>query len=182
MGLTIICVAGMPGAGKSVFASAAKEFSIPVITMGDAIRMEAVKRGIPQTPETLGALMLELRKQEGPEAVAKRCLELLPKNSKTVVIEGVRSLEELKFFKEHCEKLHLIAIHASPKTRFKRLLARGRPDDPKDWRQFEERDFRELQVGLGSVIALADIMVVNEGSITELYETSRKILEGLIHG
>jgi len=182
MGLKIICVAGMPGAGKSIFASIAKEFSIPVITMGDAVRVEASKRGIPQTPETLGALMLELRREEGPEAVAKRCLDLLPEGSKVVVIEGVRSLEELEYFKKHCNQLHLVAIHASPRTRFERLVARGRPDDPKDWPQFKERDLRELKVGLGSVIALADIMVVNEGSIDELYAASRKILEGLLHG
>jgi dephospho-CoA kinase len=60
------------------------------------------------------------------------------------------------------------AIHASPKSRFQRLLARNRSDDPKNWEVFEERDFRELQVGLGNVLALAEIVLINEGSISEL--------------
>ncbi len=69
-----------------------------------------------------------------------------------------------------------MAIHASPKTRFQRLLSRGRSDDPKTWETFYERDNRELNVGLGHVIALADTVVVNESTIGELQSSLKVIL------
>jgi dephospho-CoA kinase len=61
-----------------------------------------------------------------------------------------------------------VAIHASPKTRFQRLLSRKRSDDPNTWEVFFERDSRELDVGLGDVIALADLVLINEGTIADL--------------
>jgi dephospho-CoA kinase len=112
--------------------------------------------------------MLQLRKEEGPEAIAKR---LLPKveatRSPTVVIEGIRSLHELTELSSKFE-IVTVAIHASPKSRFDRLLARNRSDDPKTWEVFQERDMRELEVGLGHVIALAETILCNEGTIPEL--------------
>jgi len=56
----------------------------------------------------------------------------------------------------------LVAVHASPRERFRRLKSRGRPDDPTTWEEFVERDMRELELGIGNVIALADVMIVNE--------------------
>jgi len=72
-----------------------------------------------------------------------------------------------------------VALHASPKTRFQRLLSRNRSDDPKNWETFYERDIRELDVGLGHVIALADIVLVNEGTITQLQSDFKEALAKL---
>jgi dephospho-CoA kinase len=72
-----------------------------------------------------------------------------------------------------------LAIHASPKTRFNRLLSRRRSDDPKTLDTFSERDNRELTVGLGQVIALADYLAVNENTITELQSAVKDILNKL---
>ena len=41
------------------------------------------------------------------------------------------------------------------------------------------RDLVELSFGIGDVIALADYMIVNEGSIEEAYKSAREILERL---
>jgi dephospho-CoA kinase len=61
------------------------------------------------------------------------------------------------------------------------LRTRGRSDDPSNWEEFEERDLRELKVGLGEVIALADEMIVNEGTIDELAESGRAIFEAILN-
>lgn len=170
----------MPGAGKSIIASVAESMGLKVITMGDIIREEAKKRGIKESPESLGELMLTLRREEGLEAIAKKCFEKL--SDEIAIIEGIRSLEELNFFKMRAN-VCLIAVHASPSTRFKRLLKRGRPDDPKNLEEFIMRDMREIKVGIGSVIALADVMFINEGTIEELVDKvkdffRREIIEG----
>lgn len=173
----IYCITGMPGSGKSLVSETAKSMGMTVLNMGDVIREEARSRGVEITPESLGLLMLKLREEEGEGVVAKRCLERARGSAPPIVIEGVRSLEELAYFRSSGEVL-VVAVHASPKTRFKRLLRRGREDDPRDWKTFEERDLRELRVGLGSVIALADLVLVNEGPKTELVSSAKRLFGG----
>jgi len=175
----VIAISGMPGAGKGVAADAAKQLGLCVLVLGDVIREETERRGLEPTPRNVGEVMLKVREEEGPAAVAKR---LLPKvdavESDIVVVEGIRSLHELAVLHSKFE-VATIAIHASPRTRFKRLLSRHRSDDPETWGVFQERDTRELEVGLGLVIALADTIVVNEGSIPELQAKFKDFLSQL---
>jgi dephospho-CoA kinase len=56
----------------------------------------------------------------------------------------------------------LVAVHASPKRRFSLLKERGRKDDPVSREMFVQRDERELGVGIGRAIALADEIIPNE--------------------
>jgi dephospho-CoA kinase len=94
-----------------------------------------------------------------------------------LVVDGIRSLSEVHEFKAAFKNFVLIAIHASPKTRFARLRDRGRPDDPRVWTTFLERDARELTVGLGNVIVLADHFLVNHGSIACFIHEITNVLE-----
>jgi dephospho-CoA kinase len=175
----VICISGMPGAGKGVAADAARQMNLDVLVLGDVIREETERRGLDPTPQNMGAVMLEVRQKEGPAVVAKRLLlKIRACKYHIVVVEGVRSLQELAELKSQYEVL-TIAIHASPKTRFQRLLSRNRSDDPKNWDTFKERDERELNVGLGHVICLADILLVNEGSINELQAKFKEELSRL---
>ncbi|HXY83382.1 MAG TPA: AAA family ATPase [Candidatus Saccharimonadales bacterium] len=164
----VVAISGMPGAGKGVASEAGKQLGFEVLVLGDVIREETERRGIEPTPKNVGSVMLELRANEGPAVVAKR---LLPKienvHSSRVIVEGVRSTDELHELQSKFAVI-TVAIHASPKTRFQRLLSRKRSDDPKTWEVFFERDCRELNVGLGQVIALADIVLINEGTIFDL--------------
>ena len=175
----VIAISGMPGAGKGVAAEAASQLGLMVLTLGDVIREETERRGLEPTPKNVGNVMLQVRAAEGPAAVAKR---LLPKveaiQASTVVVEGIRSLHELAELKMRFEVVS-VAIHASPGTRFERLLSRGRSDDPKTWDVFQERDTRELDVGLGQVIALADMILINEGAIFELQSNFRDFVSKL---
>jgi len=177
MAKKIIGVAGMPGAGKSLVVKAAYELGFKVVVMGDEVREEAKRRGIEATPENLGRLMLELREMEGPASIAKRCLEKIQKAKEDfVLVDGVRSMYEVEEFKKHFPNFILLAVHASPETRFRRLFKRRRSDDPVKWKNFVERDNRELKVGLGNVIALADYILVNEGGIEEFVEMAKQFL------
>lgn len=159
----IILVTGMPGSGKGVVSDVAKSLGIPVIIMGDVLREIAISRGLEINDENLGKLALDLRKKIGRHVIALYSLEKAKKlKNDIVLIEGLRNIEEYDYLKQNVKNLVLIAVHASPKTRFERLRKRGRKDDPKTFEDFEARDRRELKMGIGSVIALADIMLVNE--------------------
>lgn len=175
----VIAVSGMPGAGKGVVADAARQLGLKVLALGDVIREETERRGLEPNPSNMGAVMLQVRADEGPDAVAMRLLPKIEASpTTTVLVEGVRSLHELDVLRSKF-KVATIAIHASPKTRFQRLLARNRSDDPKNPETFNERDIRELNVGLCQVIALADVLLVNEGSIEELQRTFKEALTKL---
>jgi dephospho-CoA kinase len=177
----VLAVAGMPGSGKAAFRKSLQKMGYPVVIMGDVVREEAKLRNLEPTPENLGTLMLNLRAADGPAAVAKRCAPNLEKATERIVgVDGIRSLHEVNEFKKHFPNFVLVAIHASPKTRYQRLFRRRRSDDPQDWETFMERDLRELGVGMGNVIATADYMIVNEGTFAQLNTGIKKVLKEIL--
>jgi dephospho-CoA kinase len=170
----------MPGAGKSGIADAFCDAGVPVIVMGDVIREETRKRGLQPDPENTRKVMLELREKGGSGAVATHCVEKL-KESKTdiVVIEGCRSIAEVEVFDDYSDEVVIVCVHSAPKERFNRLKERNRDDAPPSWEVFRERDIREISVGLGGVIALSDIMIVNDGTLAEFQKKSVKLVKRL---
>lgn len=179
--MNLIIITGMPGAGKGVLADAFREIGIPVIVMGDVIRDETERRGLEPNSSNTKKVMLALREEDGPGAIALHCIRDIGTNEvSTVVIEGCRSIAEIDVFSEYADKMTLIGVHASPSVRFQRLKDRARKDAPSEWNIFRERDIREISVGLGGVIALSDIMIVNESSIEEMEQKSKELVERLL--
>ncbi len=173
----VVALAGMPGSGKSLVVVTAKESGYDAVLMGDVIREEARKRGVEPDAKNIGKIMLELRQTEGKAVIAKRCVpKIVSTAGQRVIVDGVRSLDEVDEFRKHFPKLVLMAVHASPETRFMRLYSRRRSDDADDWEVFRERDVRELDVGLGNAIAMAKYVVVNEEPVEAV---KRKIRETL---
>src|SRR5690349_6228128 len=141
----------MPGAGKSLASSVMKTRGIPVFVSGDIIRAEARKRKLKFTRKNLGELMLKIRREEGMGAVAKRLIPLVQDTEgRFVVYEGARSVEEVAELRRRY-RVVTIAIHASRAARFRRLQRRGRFDRPRSWADFDERDNRELGVGIAKL-------------------------------
>ena len=176
--MKLIIVTGMPGAGKSEVADVFRKNGHPIIVMGDVIREETRRRGLEANRENTKKIALELREKDGPGAVAKHCIEEMKKTSAdTIVIEGCRSLAEVDVFDDYAEKVTIVSVHTSPTTRFTRLKDRGRDDAPLEWVSFRERDLREISIGLGGVIAMSDIMLINEGTIEELQKLSEETLK-----
>jgi len=170
-----IAFTGMPGAGKTEAVKVAKEMGIKVVSMGDEVRNEARKRGLELNDENVGKIADEMRKKYGMNIWAKKCIEKLS-SEKIIVIDGIRNIEEVETFRKRIKNFILVAIHASPKTRYERLMKREREDDSKNVEELKEREKRELSWGLGDVIAMADIVLINEGDLEEFREKVREIL------
>lgn len=179
----LILVTGMPGSGKSIVVDVARELGIPVYTMGDVIREETIRRYGTITPDLMVQTSKLLREEYGEEIVALRTLDKIPSDQCIVLIDGVRSLIEVEVFKKHGHVV-VIAVHASPRTRYRRLLERGRPGDPSTFEDFTKRDLTELNFGLGNVIALADYVIINEGPIEKARLEAKEVLLKLVemHG
>jgi len=175
--ILVVGVAGMPGGGKSVVVKVAKESGYGVVVMGDVVREEAEEKRLKPSPENLGKIMLELRQKEGNSVMAKKCVPKIEETRKDkIIVDGIRSLSEVEEFKKHFPRFTLLAIHSSPETRFKRLYHRQRSDDPKNWQIFHDRDMRELSVGLGEAIAMAEHLIVNEEKFEVMKEKIKEVL------
>jgi len=173
----LVGLTGMAGSGKSIVVKIAAQDGYGVIAMGDEVRDEAKRRNLASTPEKLGRIMLELRQTEGDAVMAKRCITKIDKTAKQrIIIDGIRSLSEVEEFKKRFRNFSLVTVHSSPETRFRRIYDRQRSDDSQDWRTFRERDLRELSVGLGNAIAMAEYVIVNEGSPESAKAQARRIL------
>ena len=171
----------MPGAGKSTIADGLKSKGYDVINMGNVVRTEAKNRNLEPTGFNLGKLMIELREKNGQGAIAELVVPQIENaKSKVVIIDGIRSNAEIEVLRKH-GTVKLLAIHASTNTRFGFLKQRGRSDDPQTKENFEERDNREIGVGISNSIALSDETISNNNlTKNELIDYSFKIIEGWI--
>ena len=178
----IVCITGMPGAGKSTIVNKLQEIGFTKFTLGDGIRAEAKRRNVDPSGENLGKIMLEVREKNGPGAVAELIKDSIQNSTQDVVIiDGVRSIAEIDVLKQIGD-VKLLAIDASPETRFNFLSSRGRSDDPKTQENFQERDNREISVGLDKSIDIADKTITNRNlTIDELVNSSKEIIEGWIN-
>jgi dephospho-CoA kinase len=159
----VVGLAGMPGSGKSLVVETAQQEGYAVVVMGDVIREETQKRGLELNPKNMGKVMIELRKTGGNTIIAEKCIPKIEQaRNRKIIVDGLRSLDEVDAFKARFPKFTLVAVHASPETRFNRLYRRRRSDDPDGWELFRERDMRELSVGLGNAIAMAEQLITNE--------------------
>ena len=98
----VICITGMPGAGKSTAAEVSTMMGFEVYRMGDDVRMEAERRKLAPTDENLGAVMLQLRQSGGPVAIAHLSKQRIERESKSnfVLIDGIRNVNEYLEFKK----------------------------------------------------------------------------------
>jgi dephospho-CoA kinase len=178
--MKIIAFTGMPCAGKSEAVQIAKDIGINVFRIGDMVLEEVKNQKLPLDDKHVGAIADQMRKKFGMDIWAKKIIEKISKYKQLeyIVIDGVRNTEEIETFKRRLGKdFIVIAIVASDKTRQKRFLKRGREDDSKVIQDLIERDKRELNWGLGSVIASADIIIPNEGSLKNFKNEIAKLFK-----
>ena len=171
-------ITGLPGSGKSIISKFTENEGIHIISMGDIVRKEA--ESLSCSSEVAA---VNLRRKYGNGVFAELCVDEIRNLSKETannqeqlqnesiediyIIEGIRSSYEVDIFSENFDDFKIIAIHASPRTRFERLKKRNRSDDSDDFDTFLERDRRELKFGIGNVISSADFMIINDDPIQD---------------
>jgi dephospho-CoA kinase len=176
--LKIIAFTGMPFSGKSEAVKIAKEKKIPIIRMGDIVWEEIKKMGLTLNEKNVGEIANNMRKKHGMDIWAIKTIERIKniKNTDILVIDGIRNLEEIETFKRNLgDDFLLVAIQVTDELRYQRAMNRNRKDDSKDLAIIKERDNREISWGLNIVIASADVIISNEGSLLELHNKIKQI-------
>ena len=176
--MKLILITGMPGSGKDELCKVAAQMGVSVVRMGYLVRAEALKRRIHFSDSNVGGFAASERHKHGFGIWAERTLKHLDGGLEIVLVNGIRCPEEVEVFRKGLPDsgVAVIALHSSPATRRERLMRRGRGDDVATDDEFAARDRRELEWGLGEVIACADEVLVNEGTLEELGANVRALI------
>ncbi len=176
--MRMIVVTGMPGAGKEEFLSAGIKAGVPFVRMGDVVRDTYAQSGTEAEGLSVGQFAGRERERFGKDIWAKRAMDRM-KGIDLFIVDGCRSMDEIRSFRSLGGEVSIVAVHAAPGTRYERLVKRGRDDAPHNTDEFDERDRRELSWGVGEVLALSDYMVVNMSDLEDFHRKSEELLRSL---
>ena len=175
----VIALVGMAGSGKSEVSAVFESNGYAKVRFGDITDAAVKALGLQLTEENERPARESLRREYGMDAYAKLSLgrinEALEKSS--VVVDGLYSWEEYTFLKKYFGELfNVVAVYASPATRYGRLA--GRKVRPLTAAEATGRDCAEIEnMNKGGPIAMADYTVTNEGTVAELKQQVERIIK-----
>lgn len=176
----LIGLTGKNGSGKGELARFLRERGFEYRSLSDVLREEAKKRRKPVTRKNLIAIGNELRGKFGAGVLGKKLLETLEVD-KHYVIDSIRHPEEVKALKSKSNFV-LVCVSAPAKTRFRRVKARKRENDPTTLAEFLKLEKTEGKSKIGSdqqlnkTLSLADHTIQNAGTIEALHEKVAKLM------
>ncbi|MFC2060012.1 AAA family ATPase [Chloroflexota bacterium] len=179
--MKVVSVVGMTGSGKSEVSGLFEEAGFTRIRFGDVTDEEIRKRGLELNEENERYVRELLRHEHGMAAYAILNLpriDLALKHSH-VVIDGLYSWEEYTSFRNrYGEDFYVVAVWASPRTRYARLA--GRLKRPLTLAEAASRDSAEIEnLNKGGPIAMADFTILNEFSLENLEQETKRIISEL---
>jgi len=176
----IIAIVGLPGSGKTeVIEHLQKKYHLPKVYFGEVTFDELKKRQLEINEKNERMVREDLRQKFGNDYYARKMIEKIKKlnSQNNILVESLYSWPEyLSFKKAFKNNFIIIAVFASPKTRYARLLKRKvRPLTPEIT---QSRDYAQIEnLSQGGPIAMADYTIINEGSKKELLKNAEKIYQ-----
>ncbi|MFC1865538.1 AAA family ATPase [Chloroflexota bacterium] len=179
--MEVVAIVGMTGSGKSEAARIFEESGYKKIRFGDITDIEAKKQGLELNEANERRVREQLRKDYGMEAYAVLNLSGIDLALKRtpVAIDGLYSWQEYTFLKNYYGKrFYVVAIWASPQTRYDRLTNRAvRPLTAEDAASRDEAEV--LKISKSGPIAMADYTITNEAALEDLKENVRKTIKSI---
>jgi dephospho-CoA kinase len=179
--MKVVSIVGMAGSGKSEVARVFARNGFRKIRFGDVTDEEIKKRGLELNEENERYVRRQLREEYGMAAYAKLNLPKIDAllKSSDVVVDGLYSWEEYTLLRSrYGVDFHVVAVWASPKTRYNRLGKRQ--IRPLTVGEAVGRDIAELEsTNKGGPIAMADFTIINESSLEDLERETKKVISVL---
>ncbi|MFH1849459.1 MAG: AAA family ATPase [archaeon] len=174
--MRLIALVGLCGSGKSEAAQHLLKKGYHYIRFGQVTIDDLNRRGLPINENNERAVRESLRNKYGKTAYAKLNLPKIEAACGDVVIDGLYSWEEYLLLKQKFGTgLVLICTFAGKDIRHKRLSARA--ERPLSGEEMDSRDAAEIEkLNKAGPIAVADYMIVNNGSVAQLHKQLDRIL------
>jgi len=181
----IIGVAGRNGSGKGEVIRFLTERSFYAYSLSDVIREVLAERGVEESRERMIETGRELRAARGPGALAEITVAKL-EGDVNYAIDSIRHPAEVEVLRSCGTPFHLLWVEADEALRLERIVARGRPGDPRTLEELRALEGRELASDdpaaqqLLAVRDQADYVISNEGSLEDLAAQLQPVLEGAL--
>jgi dephospho-CoA kinase len=165
-----IGLTGTNSAGKGEAAAFFMSRGYGYRSLSDVIRDRLRAEGLAESRDNLIRTGNALRRQGGPDILARLALEGL---APPAVIDSIRNPAEIAHLRTR-PGFFLLALDAPVGLRFARALVRGRIESAATLEEFsrkedEERSSHPEAQQLDACMALADAWVVNDGTIEALH-------------
>ncbi len=175
----IVALVGLCGAGKSEASKYFEDKNFANVYFGGITMEELEKRGLEINEQNERKVREGLREEYGMAAYAVLSLPKIKnalENKKNVLIDGLYSWSEYKVLKKEFPDIKVISIYTLPELRYKRLAIRPKRSLSKE--QAVSRDYSEIEnLEKGGPISIADVTVLNNGTIDELIDKIKGIFE-----
>ena len=182
----IIGLTGRNASGKGTVASFLMKSSFVYHSLSDTLRVELKNKDLEESRENLIKIGNNLREGGGPGILADLMIPNL-NSLENHIVDSIRNPIEVNSLRREYpnHKFILIAVDATPETRYERLKQRNRFGDSSSWEQFlaqeklEESSTDPNKQQLLSTIKKADFYIDNSGTILELENSIAEIIDKL---
>ena len=119
-----------------------------------------------------------MRETFGQDLLAKAIAQDIKNTDKElIVVDGVRRPDDIKYLKD-IPGFKLVAVDTDEKIRYERLIQRTEniDDKTKTWEEFVKDHKAETEVYIPELIKSADIKIINDTSLEELYNQLDKLV------
>lgn len=166
----IIGLTGTNSAGKGEALAFFVSRGYAAFSLSDIIRDELRRQGKTVTRDNMIRTGNLLRRQGGPDVLARRAMDRV---AGATVIDSIRNPREIEYFRAR-SRFTLLAIDAPIEIRYRRALARGRDESASGLEEFrakeaEEHSAEETGQQLQTCMEMADHIVVNDGSLEDFH-------------
>jgi dephospho-CoA kinase len=173
----LIGLTGTNGAGKGEAAAFLVSRGYEYHSLSDVIRDALAAEGLEASRDNLIRKGNALRRDGGPDVLARRILVQIRGRA---VIDSIRNPSEIEFLRTQ-PGFVLVALEAPPALRFERVAKRGRDECAPDLAAFLRKEAEENGADpgaqqLGRSMALADRVLVNDGTLADLHRQLEEIL------
>jgi len=173
----LIGLTGTNGSGKGEAAAFFMGKGYACLSLSDIIREKLREDGLEPSRDHLIAGGNALRKQGGPDILARLVMERV--RGKTI-IDSIRNPSEVAYLRNQ-PGFVLVGIDAPAALRFERLQKRGRNESVRTLEEFIRKEAEEDSGDpdaqqLRRCLALADVLVFNDGPLEELHRRLEEIL------
>jgi dCMP deaminase len=178
----IIGISGTNGAGKTTTSDYLKKKGFSYYSCSDIIRDILDKNGQEKTRDNMRILGNKIREEYGTSELAKRLSEKIKANNdEYVIVDSLRHTDEINVFRSFPNFI-LLFLESPLEIRYERIRERKREDDFISFEKFKIDEKKEMGITgsnqqLGLCKKVADIIVLNEGIVENLYKQIDKIIE-----